>query len=81
MSNASQSQMKRAALSALSTKRTPPSHLGWLATMPTAPAVDAREAGEDLPGEERLDLEPGPLVDDLGDDGHHVEGLVLVERG
>src|SRR3954462_14340920 len=34
MPKASQSQMKRAALSALSTKSTPPLCLGWLATMP-----------------------------------------------
>ena len=33
--NASHSQMKRAALSALSTKSTPPLCLGWLATIPT----------------------------------------------
>ena len=43
MPNASQSQMKRAALSALSTKSTPPLCLGWLATMPTGlPSMRAK---------------------------------------
>ena len=43
MLNASHSQMKRAALSAESTKSTPPFHFGWLATMPTArPSMRAK---------------------------------------
>ncbi len=36
MPKASHNHTKRAALSAESTKSTPPFHLGWLATMPTA---------------------------------------------
>ena len=35
MLNASQSMMKRAALSAASMSSTPPSTIGWLATTPT----------------------------------------------
>ena len=43
MLKASHSQMKRAALSAESTKSTPPLYLGWLATMPTGrPSMRAR---------------------------------------
>ena len=68
MLNASHSQMKRAALSAESTKSTPPLYFGWLATMPTGAPVDAREAGDELLREELLDLEPAALVDDLVDD-------------
>ena len=43
MLNASQSQTKRAALSAESFSSAPPSTIGWLATMPTGcPPIRAR---------------------------------------
>ena len=43
MLKASQSQMKRAALSALSTNRTPPLYQGWFATIPTGcPSMRAK---------------------------------------
>src|SRR5262249_58587520 len=44
MLKASHSQMNRAALSAESTKSTPPLYFGWLATMPTGrPAMRPRQ--------------------------------------
>ncbi len=77
MLNASHSQMNRAALSAESTKSTPPLYFGWLATMPTARPRRAR-ARDELLREELLDLDEAALVDDRVDDGVHVERLVLV---
>ena len=59
--------MKRAALSAESTNSTPPLCLGWLATMPTALPVDAREADDQLLGPARVDLQQRALVDERGD--------------
>ena len=68
MLKASHSQMKRAALSAESTKSTPPLHFGWFATMPTGAPLDAREAGDELAREELLHLDERALVDDRVDE-------------
>ena len=62
MLNASQQVMKRAALSAESTNSTPPLKRGWEAITPTRTTVDAREAGDQLTGEQPLDLEEGAGV-------------------
>ena len=78
MLNASQSQMKRAALSARVDEEHAAEVLRLVRDDADDAPVDAREAGEDLLREELLDLAPRALVDDLVDHGHHVEGLVLV---
>ena len=78
--NASHSQMKRAALSAESTKSTPPRCFGWFATMPTTrPSMRAKPVRISF-AKSCLISHQAALVDDLVDDGHHVEGLVLVGR-
>ena len=74
MPKASQSQMKRAALSALSVKSTPPLTAELFATMPTLSPVDAAEADDELAGPERLELEEGVVVDEAVDDVVDVEG-------
>src|SRR4029450_5573643 len=87
--NASQSQMKRAALSAESTNNTPAFPFRWLATPPAfrlrlvrddpdRVAVDPREARDQLLRKQRLDLEQAARVDQTLDHAHHVERLVLL---
>ena len=58
MLNASHSQMKRAALSARVDEEHAALVLGLVGDDAHGAPVDAREAGEDLLGEELLDLEP-----------------------
>ena len=53
MLKASHSEMNRAALSAESTKIAPLRTVGWLATMPTARAVEPGQPGHHLLGPAR----------------------------
>ena len=80
MLKASQHQMNRAALSAESTNSVPARWAELLATTPDRLPVEAGQPDDQLPGEQRLDLEEAVAVDDAVDDGVHVERHPLVGR-
>ena len=72
----SQKRTKRAPLIEASMSRTPARNAGWLATMPTGRAVQARESDDDVLGVVLLDFEEVAVVDDGVDDILDVVGLV-----
>ena len=80
MLNASHSQMNRAALSAESTKSTPPRWAGLLATTPTGRPSSSAEPDDELAGVQRLDLEERLGVDQAVDEVVHVVRHRLVGR-
>ena len=80
MLKASHSQMKRAALSAESTNSVPARWAELLATIPTGWPSRRAEPDDQLPGEQRLDLEEAVAVDDAVDHSVHVERHPLVGR-
>ena len=72
----SQKRTKRAALMLALMSRTPARKLGWLATMPTERAVEARESDDDVLGVVLVHLEEVAVIDDAGDDVFDVVGQV-----
>src|SRR3989338_9048225 len=71
---ASHSMMKRAALSAESTSRAPPSTIGWLATIPTGAPPSRRPVGV-------VRWEVGEVVLDRADAGTIVLDLEVAAAG
>ena len=80
MLKASQVRTKRAAFAEASMSSTPASCAGWLPTIPTDEAVEAREAADDVLRVVLVDLEELVVVDDQLDDVAHVIRLVRVVR-
>ena len=80
MPNASQHQMKRAALSAESTNSAPPLCTGLLATMPTGRPSSRPKPDDHLGREQRLHLEEAVGVEQPVEQVVHVERDVLVGR-
>jgi hypothetical protein len=73
---ASQVRTNRAAFSEASMSRQPANWVGWLATMPTAAAVDATEADDDVHRALGLNLEELVVVQEATDHLVHVVRLV-----